>query len=189
MRRIAFLLLPCLLLLVLAPLGPAAASRAPIEDYASYQPATKCRPHAKPGAVLLQQVILHRFGGRAGRIAAPCDGTVSEHHEGRALDWMVDARTAVGRRAASRLFAWLLATDGAGNEDARARRLGVMYLIWDDRIYSSYRGFEPEKYRNAACRGKKLKRCSPTLRHLDHVHVSLTRAGGKGLTSWFAGRL
>ncbi|GAA4122532.1 hypothetical protein GCM10022215_28420 [Nocardioides fonticola] len=188
MRRIALLCLT-LPLLCLALTVPAAAQPAPIEDYAPYQPATKCRPHAKPGAVLLQRFIVARFGGAPGRIGARCDGTVSEHHEGRAIDWMVDARTARGRAAADRLFTWLFATDHAGDEDARARRLGVMYVIWDDHIYSSYRGFEAEKYRNAACRGKKLKRCSPTLRHRDHVHLSLTRAGGKGLTSWFVGRL
>jgi hypothetical protein len=31
--------------------------------------------------------------------------------------------------------------------------------------------------------------CSKTLRHRDHLHISLTRKGGKGRTSWFEGRL
>lgn len=177
---------------VLAVGGHAAASagKLPLEDYAPYQPQTRCSPHDKPGAVLLLATIVHRFGGSPGRIGTPCDGSTSEHHEGRALDWMIDARTAEGRAAADRLLTWLFEDDADGDPAARARRLGVMYVIWNDHIYGSYRGFAPEKYRNSACPPKKkLRACSPTLRHRDHVHISLTRAGGKGLTSWFVGRL
>ena len=37
--------------------------------------------------------------------------------------------------------------------------------------------------------GKTVKRFSKTLRHRDHVHISLSMAGAKGRTSWFEGRL
>ncbi len=58
-----------------------------------------------------------------------------------------------------------------------------MYLIWDDHIYSSYYAFAARAYHG--CRV--LKGCSPTLRHRDHVHLSLSRAGGAGTTSWYTG--
>ncbi|HWI43595.1 MAG TPA: hypothetical protein VNS81_08225 [Nocardioides sp.] len=60
-------------------------------------------------------------------------------------------------------------------------------MIWDDRIYSAWDGFEPHRYKNADC--KKLSRCSATLRHRDHLHVSITRRAAKGRSSWYAGRL
>ena len=34
-----------------------------------------------------------------------------------------------------------------------------------------------------------LANCPTTLRHRDHVHISLNRNGGSGRTSFYAGRL
>lgn len=33
------------------------------------------------------------------------------------------------------------------------------------------------------------KKCSQTLRHRDNMHISLSRPGGMGRTSWYDGRL
>ena len=79
------------------------------------------------------------------------------------------------------------ATDARGNTDAVGRRMGLMYLIWNDEIYSAWNGYAPEPYLSSSC--KTRKKCSKTLRHRDHVHVSLTRAGGRGATSWFERRM
>lgn len=57
------------------------------------------------------------------------------------------------------------------------------YIIWNDRMYASYDGFEPKHYLSPSCRTKRS--CSPTLRHRDHLHVSLTRKGARGRTSWY----
>ena len=35
----------------------------------------------------------------------------------------------------------MLATDKAGNEAALARRMGIMYILWNDHSWASYRGF------------------------------------------------
>jgi hypothetical protein len=80
-------------------------------------------------------------------------------------------------------FAKIFATDAEGNRDALARRMGIMYLIWNDHIYSSYYGFRARDYKGC----KVLSSCSDTLRHRNHVHISLSRAGGNGLTSWYTG--
>ena len=77
----------------------------------------------------------------------------------------------------------IFATDARGNTDAWARRMGVMYVIWNDRMYAAYDGFAARPYLSSGCRTRRT--CSPTLRHRDHMHISLTRQGAKGATSWY----
>ena len=169
------------LLLVLA----AVPARAAIEDYAPYQPQSRCAPKAKPGTKELGRWIVKRYGGGFGGISRECGSGTSEHYEGRAFDWTVDARKRSDRRKVRRFLGDLFATDGSGNTHARARRMGIMYVIWDDRIYSAWHAFDPRRYKSAGC--KKVKSCSATLRHRDHVHVSITRKAARGKTSWYDG--
>jgi hypothetical protein len=61
--------------------------------------------------------------------------------------------------------------------------MGIMYIIWNDKIYSSYYDFRPRDYLNSACTS--LSTCSRTNRHKNHMHISLTRGGGWGQTSWY----
>ncbi len=173
--------------LLLAVLVPGRADAAPIEDYPSYQPARWCASGAKPGTEVLAEWIVAKYGGRRGGIWRPCGGSTSEHNEGRAFDWTLDATDKKDRRRAARLRTRLFATDAQGNTHALARRMGVMYLIWNDHMWSAWNGFTKTDYRSSSCRT--LRRCSATLRHRDHLHISLTRAGGRGDTSWYASRL
>ena len=62
-----------------------------------------------------------------------------------------------------------------------------MYVIWNDRMYAAYDQFYAKPYLSSGCRS--LTVCSTTLRHRDHVHISLTREGGLGRTSWYVGRV
>lgn len=188
-RRIAraLALLVVLVGVLVGVLAPTAAT-ARIEDYARYVPESHCSPFAKRGALFLSGWLVRHYGGTAGRIAAPCDKhTVSEHQEGRAVDWMVDVRVRSERRLARSFLDDLFDRDGHDNPDAMARRMGVMYVIWNDKIWSAWDGFRPHPYLNGGC--KKLSKCSITLRHRDHVHVSLTRKAGIGDTSWFTRRM
>ena len=74
--------------------GTAQADPAPVEPYASYQPQTVCAPKAKPGTVALGHWLVKTYGGRFGRISEACKGkSVSEHKEGRAFDWSLNALT------------------------------------------------------------------------------------------------
>src|SRR5579875_1612324 len=68
------------------------------------------------------------------------DGTRSEHYDGRAIDWMVSVTDRRQHAAAKAFLAWLLATDKAGNRFAMARRLGVMYVIYDNRMWGAWDG-------------------------------------------------
>ncbi|WP_436698839.1 hypothetical protein [Nocardioides sp. BYT-33-1] len=163
------------------------ADAAPLEDYAAYEPPVRCSPRDRRGTKALARWTVRRFGGGWGGISRSCGATPSEHSEGRAFDWTVDVRRAADRRRVRALLDALFAPDAAGNPAARARRMGVMYVIWDDTTWSSWRRFAPAPYLNAACPSK--RECSRTLRHRDHVHISLTRAGARGRLSWYIGRV
>ena len=51
---------------------------------------------------------------------------------------MTNVRTAEGRARGNAVVNWLTATDAKGNVAANARRLGVMYIIWNNRIWGAY---------------------------------------------------
>lgn len=173
------------LLLALLAAGPAAAL--PVEDYPSYQPQTRCSPAAKPGTVAMGRWIVRRYGGGFGGISRPCQRrSTSEHYEGRAFDWSVSATSAADRERVRRFLQDLFATDRPGNTHARARRMGVMYVIWNDQMYAAWDAYEAERYQSSSC--PRLRTCSATLRHRDHVHISLTRKAARGETSWYLSR-
>src|SRR5205823_10944563 len=112
-----------------------------IEPLAPYDPQQLCDPTAKPGVVGLRNLLLSSFpGSRDLGIGQACDAPdgVSEHKEGRAFDWGVKVDDPAERAMAEQLLAWLFATDQYGNQNAMARRLGVMYIIWDRHIWGAY---------------------------------------------------
>ena len=54
--------------------------------------ADACAPKAKPGTQALGRWVVRTYGGGYGRISASCTGgSVSEHKEGRAFDWTLNA--------------------------------------------------------------------------------------------------
>jgi len=155
----------------------------PMEPYAGYQPQTTCRRTPKPGVLMLADWLVARGGGY-GPISRSCAGSSrSEHKESRAFDWLLDATDPVDAALAAALLDELLAPDDTGQPHALARRMGIMYIIWDDTMYASYDGFVAKRYLSSGCRNRRT--CSPTLRHRDHLHVSLTRKGARGRTSWY----
>ena len=162
-----------------------AAYDGPVEDYASYQPQEGCVDSARRGTKELATWIDARYdGGPALASVRACDsGGVSEHKAGRAIDWRMDAGDDDQRREVRRFLDKVFATDRGDNAHALARRMGIMYVIWKDHVYASYDRFEREDYLHAGCTSR--KKCSVTLRHRDHVHLSLSRRGGRGKTSWY----
>ncbi len=166
-------------------LAPAASAwtEAP-EDYASYEPEDGCRSRPLAGTSELASWIDRSFAGGAARATMrACSSSTSEHQDGRAIDWTMDADRRAQRREVARFLAKVFADDRDGERHALARRMGIMYVIWNDRMYASYRTFEARDYLSSSCRT--VERCSKTLRHRDHVHLSLSQRGGRGLTSWY----
>ncbi|HEY6794575.1 MAG TPA: peptidoglycan-binding protein [Kineosporiaceae bacterium] len=171
--------------------GPAVPDGLPagIEDASPYLQQVSCDPVAKPGTLALAHLLITTYPGTSAGITRACgaDGFASEHYEGRALDWMTSVRDPQGAARAQAFLSWLLAPDAADRPFALARRLGVMYVIWDDRIWGAY----------AASAGwRPYSRCAEhpepawdTSCHRDHVHISLSWAGALGRTSFWTRRV
>lgn len=155
----------------------------PVESYAPYQPQRTCARTDKPGTVALGRWLVARGGVYGGTLRSCGSGGQSEHKDGRAFDWMLDAKDADDRAVADAFLVEAFADDELGDTDALARRMGIMYVIWNDRMYAAWDGFEPKKYLSSGCRTRRT--CSVTLRHRDHMHISLSRAGATGRTSWY----
>lgn len=175
--------LPALAPFALVPtlLPPAAAATA-VEPYASYDGQSTCASEVLPGTdFLLRHLVRTHPGTRYASTLRACTEGTSEHKDGRALDWGVDVAVPAERAAAEAWIAGILATDRQGNAHALARRMGIMYLIWDDHIWRAYRGFRKELYTRCEPRSE----CSKTDRHRDHVHISLSRAGAAAQTSFY----
>lgn len=168
-----------------SPVNPSAK----LEDPAPYVKQVSCDPVAKPGATALGTLLVATYPGTSFGVARPCgdDGIASEHYEGRAVDWMVRARDPEAVARAEAFLGWLLAPDAAGNGFANARRLGVMYVIWNDRIWGSYASADGWRaYSSCAAHPEPAW---DTSCHRDHVHLSLSWAGAAGRTSFWTGKV
>jgi len=142
-----------------------------IDGYASYVGQSKCSPTARVGVTAFKNLVLATYPCTShGGITRSCSGGgKSEHKEGRAWDWMVK----YPHPAADSLLKWLLATDKYGNKHANARRLGIMYMVWNRKIWGSYK---------ASQGWRKYTGSHP---HTDHVHFSFSWAGANKQTSFW----
>jgi hypothetical protein len=164
---------------VSAGFGPA------IDDYASYQGQNRCDPDPEPGVLSFRSFVLNRYPfTRAGSISRACHiGGRSEHKEGRAWDWGVRVSVRREKAAAEALIDFLHATDRHGNRHAMARRFGIMYLIWNRRIWGSWGGWSTYcVQRRGACRADDGSVRHP---HTDHVHFSFSWAGARRKTTYW----
>lgn len=158
-----------------------------IDPYGGYEGQSKCDPNDKPGVLAFRAVVLAREPGTgAGGISRACSvGGQSEHKEGRAWDWMVSADVPAQKAAADRTIDWLAENDSYGNEAALARRFGIMYLIFNRRIWfpeSGWRTYCVQKRAGCVEPGTKNDVRDP---HTSHVHFSFTWAGAKKQTSYW----
>jgi septal ring factor EnvC (AmiA/AmiB activator) len=78
----------------------------------------------------------------------------SDHPRGRAIDVMTWSNRSLG---------WRIANWAASN----AWALGVKYVIFNGRIWTRSRGWHGYRHPSDPCN------CNPTLRHDDHVHISV----------------
>ncbi len=182
------------LILVSAPLARAAGPRpvsptglpTAIEALAGYVPDNSCAATAQPGTVRLAQLLTSTYPGTGYLITRPCgsDGLSStEHYDGRAVDWLNSIRDARQASQAKAVLSWLFATDKAGNRYANARRLGVMYIIWNNRIWGAYsagQGWRPY----SSCASHPQASWDTTC-HRDHMHISLSWEGARARTSFW----
>jgi hypothetical protein len=163
-----------------APAASAAPPRphekAAIEGFAPYQEQFFCRHTVEPGVKAFERIVLKAYprtwsdGDMRG-----CDvGGTSEHKDGRAWDWGADHRTTTGRTAGKAMLRWLFATDSFGNTDAMLRRLGIMYIIWNKRIWGTW----SQSWQPYSCSGV-------TACHVNHMHFSFDWAGAEKKSSYW----
>lgn len=160
-----------------APSTPTFGRR--IDDYAGYDGQDTCSPTAKPGTADFRDLVLRAYPGTADwGIVRDCSaGGTSEHKEGRAWDWGVPDQA--DNAAVDDLIRWLFATDRYGNRHAMARRLGIMYLIHNGKIWRAY----------SPGPGFAVRDCDPNASfddcHFTHVHFSMSWRGALRKTSWW----
>jgi hypothetical protein len=125
------------------PVGP---------NTASYQRLT---PTAKRLYGLVVRIFdVHAIGGWRPYGSVPG----SDHPYGRAIDVMVGYPSASGRA-----LGWRIANWAVGN----AAALDVKYVIFNGRIWTPSAGWHGYRHPADPCN------CNPTLRHDDHVHISV----------------
>lgn len=139
-----------------------------VDPVSPYQPQVSCHPVDMIGPQKLRDLLLATYGVGRGGISRGCTEGLSEHSEGRALDWMVDVKKPDELAAASDFIAWVTRDDGLN-----ARRLGIMYVIYNKKIWSIY---------DVRAGWRKSSG------HTDHVHVSFSWAGARGNASFWTGQ-
>ena len=166
-----------------ATTGGAAAAPVPpvrqpvaVEVRQPYVGQAACDPVAKPGVRAFANLLLNTYPATSSLgIVRDCGaGGQSEHKEWRAWDWGANYYNASQRANVSDALTWLTATDANGNQAAMARRVGVMYMIWNKQIWKAYdsRGWQPYSGPNP---------------HTDHVHFSFGWNGARKVTSFWDG--
>lgn len=188
--RLVTLVTACVVAVALgAGVGPAAAAipvPAPVTTYttapdplARYAGQLVCTSSAQPGTAALASIIRTTYAGyrpqTIGTTRACSSGGRSEHKDGRALDWMLDVNTRADRNVANAFLGWLLGPDAQGVAAGNARRLGVMYVIWNKHSWNAFDKSPSWVPYNGP---------SP---HTDHIHISLSWDGALQRTSFWTG--
>lgn len=153
------------------PVAPTTAPDAP----SRYQGQVSCAPGETPGAAALRELLRSTYGrANTGGVTRGCSvGGTSEHKEGRAYDWMLNAANPAEKELADTFNAWLVGPDAQGVHGGNARRLGVQYVIFNRATWQAWDGrWEPYTGSNP---------------HTDHVHISLSWDGAYQRTSWWTG--
>lgn len=161
---------------------------ASVDAVATWERESGCDQTEKKGPRRLRKLLRSTYGLMASNILRPCSAADSGHEEGRALDWMVNARDPEQKEMADAFLGWLQAPDEYGNPSVMARRLGIQYVIFNNQMWqpsssswSAYSSCAKRKMR------KMRKKAYDNACHRNHVHVSFSWDGALGRTSFYTG--
>jgi hypothetical protein len=192
----------CLTLAVAAPAGafrlgpgetavahnPADRLAALPADPEDYDPATHCATTVRPGMVALVGWLQRNVAGEnwgTYRCEKWGPHEASLHAENRAVDWHLDVRAPAQRAAGKALIEMLLAPDRTGLPHALARRMGIEEIIWDCSYWGAgmpdFKAYSPCLNKH----GERRRRVDPTVGHLDHLHIGMSKAGAARRTSFW----
>lgn len=158
-------------------LGEYAKPASKVEDFAAYVPQASCDPQWRKGIRQFRDLVMKTYPWTRdwGSLRDCTDDGISEHLDGRAWDWNADANKPKEFEAATDLINWLMAKGPDGKQAYWARRLGIMYIGYNHRIWGAYRASEGWRV---------LGNSNP---HTDHVHFSFSWEGAFGRTSFWTG--
>jgi peptidoglycan hydrolase-like protein with peptidoglycan-binding domain len=153
-----------------APAPPTKALPVGLDVQTPYEPQVSCDTRTQPGVTAFADLMKAHYKTGVAGTNRPCQGDVSEHYDGRALDWMLNVNNVTQKEVADSVTTWLSANNGA-----MARRFGVSYIIWNKKMWREYR---PELGWVAY---------TGPVPHTDHVHFSFSWDGARKRTSWWTG--
>jgi peptidoglycan hydrolase-like protein with peptidoglycan-binding domain len=156
-----------------APVAPAAPHKslpAALDAKTPYEAQVSCDPRDKPGVTAFAALMKSNYKSGVTGISRTCGADISEHYDGRALDWMLNVKDPKQKAIADSVTKWLSANNGA-----MARRFGISYIIWNHKMWREYRpeqGWAPY---------------TGSVPHTDHIHFSFSWDGAMARTSWWTG--
>jgi peptidoglycan hydrolase-like protein with peptidoglycan-binding domain len=156
-----------------APVAPAAPHKslpAALDAKTPYEAQVSCDPRDKPGVTAFAALMKSTYKSGVTGISRTCGADISEHYDGRALDWMLSVNDPKQKAIADSVATWLSANNGA-----MARRFGISYIIWNHKMWREYapeRGWAPY---------------TGSVPHTDHIHFSFSWDGAMARTSWWTG--
>ncbi len=168
--------------IVVPSLKAPAGLLSPIEPLAPYVPQVACQPGYRAGTLALGRLLVATYPNTSFGGPRDCGASRSEHYDSRALDWMNSVRNPVQGMQAYMVVKFLLATDRWGNTTANARRMGLMYMIWNNKIWGSWNN-KWEEYNGCFSTPQPAY---DTACHRDHMHFSLSWNGAIGRTSFWS---
>lgn len=168
--------------IVVPSLKAPAGLLSPIEPLADYVEQISCQPGYRAGTLALGRLLVKTYPNTSFGGPRDCTADRSEHYDSRAVDWMNSVRNPVQGAQAHSVVGFLLATDRWGNKMANARRMGLMYMIWNNKIWGAWSG-KWEEYHNCFSTPQPAY---DTACHRDHMHFSLSWNGALGRTSFWS---
>ncbi|MGB3186125.1 MAG: cell wall-binding repeat-containing protein [Ornithinimicrobium sp.] len=152
------------------PSPPSKSLPSTLDAAPGWQYSYSCDPNDKRGMVAFAELVSNHYGRARYTTSRSCKaGNSSQHGEGRAVDWPMNAYNSADKAIGDAVAAWLTANNGE-----MARRFGVQSVIWNRRSWYLY---SPGSWRN-------YTGPSP---HTDHLHISFTWDGAMKRTSWWDG--
>ena len=156
--------------LLSVPAPPTKDLPATLDAAPPWQYSYSCDPNNKPGMVAFANLVSSHYGKSTWYGSRACrHGDNSQHYEGRAFDWTMNAYDAQEKAIGDSVAQWITANNGE-----MARRFGVQSIIWNRQSWYLYKPGSWQAYYGA----------SP---HTDHLHISFSWDGAMGRTSWWDG--
>ncbi len=169
-----------------------------IDDYTA-RGAITCQAGIRAGVADLQETLAGAYSGLTFSVTRACSNqngaNKSLHHQGRALDVSgVSTSNATAKAKAIEIITWLMETDEHGNKHARARRMGIYSIIYNNKIWSSTnssdrnRGPNIDGWRQFATAAEIAAKSNVDWGHYRHIHIGFGLAGAARQTSWWNGQ-